>query len=92
MRALDLFCCAGGAPGRVGRRTRDEGHREGGHQRAASEAMGIDWATLGEMSEAIPPVYAQFIAEAWLKGRGLLRGVASRAQDAKGFLNRSGII
>jgi DNA (cytosine-5)-methyltransferase 1 len=47
-----------------GRGTKDTW--EGGHKAAASEAMGINWATLGEMSEAIPPVYAQFIAEAWL--------------------------
>jgi DNA (cytosine-5)-methyltransferase 1 len=37
-----------------GRGTKDV-WQEGGHRRAASEAMGIDWATLGEMSEAIPP-------------------------------------
>jgi len=50
-----------------GRGTKDTW--EGGHRRAASEAMGMDWATLGEMSEAIPPVYAQFIAAAWLATR-----------------------
>ena len=30
----------------------------------ASEAMGIDWMTLKELSEAIPPAYTQFIGEA----------------------------
>ena len=48
-----------------GRGTRDVW--EGGHRAAASEAMGIDWATLAEMSEAIPPVYSEFIARAWLQ-------------------------
>lgn len=32
-----------------------------GHKAAASEAMGMDWATLGEMSEAIPPAYTKHI-------------------------------
>lgn len=47
-----------------GRGTRDVW--EGGHKAAASEAMGIDWMTLGELSEAIPPAYAEHIARAAL--------------------------
>lgn len=38
----------------------------GGHKAAASEAMGIDWMNLGELSEAIPPAFAEHIAKAAL--------------------------
>lgn len=57
-----------------GRGTRDVW--EGGHKAAASEALGIDWMTLNELSEAIPPAYThhigQHLADHIRRGRGLL--------------------
>lgn len=44
-----------------GRGTRDAWPN--GHKPVASEAMGMDWATLAEMSEAIPPAYTRFIGQ-----------------------------
>lgn len=45
-----------------GRGTRDVW--KGGHRAAACEAMGINWATLSEMSEAIPPAFSEYIGSA----------------------------
>jgi DNA (cytosine-5)-methyltransferase 1 len=42
-----------------GRTTRDAWPN--GHKPVAAEAMGMDWATLAEMSEAIPPAYTSYI-------------------------------
>ncbi|WP_051146834.1 MULTISPECIES: DNA cytosine methyltransferase [Sphingobium] len=50
-----------------GRGTRDVW--EGGHKAAAREAMGMDWATLNEMSEAIPPAFTEYL------GRQLLAAI-----------------
>ena len=44
-----------------GRGTRDEW--EGGHKAAASQAMEMDWATLGGLSEAVPPAFTQALGE-----------------------------
>lgn len=44
-----------------GRKTRDTWPQ--GHKPVAQEAMGMDWGTLAEMSEAIPPAYTRWIGE-----------------------------
>ncbi len=56
-------CKAGHARNRSakhgGRGTKDVW--DGGHKAAASESMGVDWMTLNELSEAIPPAYTEYI-------------------------------
>lgn len=49
----------------------------GGHKAAASKSMGIDWMTLGELSEAIPPAYSEFI------GREAMAHLASMREAAE---------
>jgi len=39
----------------------------GGHRAAVTEAMGMDWGTLTEISEAIPPAYTEFLGRQLLK-------------------------
>lgn len=51
---------------------------KGGHKAAASEAMGIDWMTLEELSEAIPPAYSEYIGRAAIE-----RVVANQAIAAE---------
>jgi DNA (cytosine-5)-methyltransferase 1 len=38
----------------------------GGHRAAASQALGISWMTLTELSDAVPPVYAEHVGAAAL--------------------------
>jgi DNA (cytosine-5)-methyltransferase 1 len=48
----------------------------GGHELWA-EAMGIDWMTTAELTQAIPPAYTEFIGQALLQHEG--PGVTARA-------------
>lgn len=49
---------------------------KGGHKTAATEAMGMDWASLQGMSEAIPPAYTKFIGTALLAHIASMRAAA----------------
>jgi len=76
MRLLDLFCGAGGAATGYqigvygskpdGRRVSYRHHRLARIARGIAEArsvMGIDWMDWGEITQAVPPVYTQFLGE-----------------------------
>lgn len=67
-----LACWHGRKPSTIGiygGHVRNRKRREGSHARGVADfppdqgrrAMGIDWMTLTEMSEAIPPAYAEYI-------------------------------
>lgn len=49
---------------------------EGGHNAAASQALGIDWMTLDELSEAIPPAFTEHL------GRQLLAHIQAQRSAA----------
>lgn len=41
-----------------------------GSQDTWGEALGIDWMSAPELSQAIPPAYSEYLARAWLRSRG----------------------
>lgn len=59
-----------------GRGTRDAW--QGGHRQAMGEAMGMDWATCSEMSEAIPPAYTKHVGR---QLRDLIFGLRASPSD-----------
>ena len=69
--------CVSGHPGNwlviFGHECRDRrhGHAAGRKNKLADgrKAMGIDWMTRGELSEAIPPAYSEYIMSQWLAQR-----------------------
>lgn len=52
-------------------RDRRHGHAAGRKNKldVGRKAMGIDWMTRGELSEAIPPAYSEYILSQWLAQR-----------------------
>jgi DNA (cytosine-5)-methyltransferase 1 len=58
-----------------GRGTRDVW--EGGHRAAAAEAMGMPWATMAEISEAIPPAFSEHLGRQLLDHRRTVHEVAA---------------
>ena len=73
-----LECRHTGAPviGIYGGHVRNRKRRAGSHARGVAdftpdqgrEAMGIDWMTLSDLSQAIPPAYTRYIAYQFLMG------------------------
>lgn len=58
MKVLDLFCGAGGCSVGYHRAWPDAGEFD-----VRCAAMGIDWMTNAELTQAIPPAYCQWIGE-----------------------------
>lgn len=50
----------------------------------ARAAMGIDWMSRAELSQAIPPVYSEFIGRAFLSGLPLTRNPVRAMQGVRG--------
>ena len=63
-----------GGHGRNRSRAAGKNHRSGSNfdVNDMRAAMGIDWMTTAELSEAIPPAYSRFIAAAFLKTQDVL--------------------
>jgi DNA (cytosine-5)-methyltransferase 1 len=53
------------------RRPTGANHRSGSNVPSAigRAAMGIDWMTTAEISDAVPPAFSRFVAEQWLQSR-----------------------
>jgi DNA (cytosine-5)-methyltransferase 1 len=47
-------------------------HRKPKNMQQANKAMGIDWMTRREITQAIPPAYSRYIIQQWLGQRGAL--------------------
>jgi hypothetical protein len=72
MKALDLYCGAGGATRglqQAGFHITGKNHRSESNlpweYAFAAFGMPIGSTTLAELSDAIPPAYSRFVAEAW---------------------------
>ena len=73
--ALNAPCCAHSEPvvGVYDGHARCRAAKHGGratrdpwdHRAIASQAMGIDWMNLAELSEAIPPVYSKYVVQCY---------------------------
>lgn len=65
--------CLGLYGGHVRDRRRREGSKNRGREdpplALAQRLMGVDWMTLGDMCQAIPPAYSEHVARAWLAQR-----------------------
>lgn len=68
-RVIDVY----GEGARDSRRKYDKGLPDFGVDQGR-EAMGIDWMSVAELSQAIPPAYTQFIGEALLRIIGVHNG------------------